>query len=421
MNRPLIVIMATVALDAIGGGLIFPILPDLLEQIAPNGDISILYGTLLAAYAAMQFIFSPVLGALSDRYGRRPVLLISLAGALLDYLVMTLSPWGWVLVVGRSIAGITSANAAVASAYIADITAENQRAQRFGLLGAVMGVGFIVGPVLGGVLGGWWLRAPFLAAAAFNGLNLVVAAFVLPETRRRSTEPLDWKTLNPLAPLKWLWSFKPLLPLMTLSVVFGLIAAVPGTIWVLYGADRFGWDPLTIGTSLAVFGVATAVSQGVLTGIFTRRFGDMGTLVLAVAFDMAAYVVMAFANQGWMGFAVAPLFALGGLAHPALGSLLSRRVGPDQQGQLAGVSTSLQSLAAIVGPVVCTALYFSTREVWLGTVWIAGAGLYAAACLLFLTIRPAPAAASASLLRAGWRSRRPPAAHFRALAGVQHP
>lgn len=392
MTRSLLVIMATVALDAIGSGLIFPILPELLKQISGGGDISILYGTMLAVYAAMQFVFSPVLGALSDRYGRRPVLLISLAGAMLDYLVMTLSPWGWVLVVGRSIAGLTSANQAVAAAYIADITPEAQRAQRYGLLGAVMGIGFIIGPVLGGVLGSWWLRSPFLAAAIFNGLNLVVAAFILPETRKPSGEPLDWKSLNPLAPLKWLWSFKSLLPLMTASTIFGLIAAVPGTIWVLYGADRFGWDPVTIGTSLAVFGVATAFAQGVLTGVFTKRFGDMGTLMFAIAFDTLAYVAMAFANQSWMGFAVAPLFALGGLAQPALGSLLSRRVGPDLQGQLAGVSTSLQSLAAIVGPVISTALYFSTRDVWLGTVWIAGAALYLLATPLFASVRVKKAA-----------------------------
>jgi DHA1 family tetracycline resistance protein-like MFS transporter len=258
-----------------------------------------------------------------------------------------------------------------------------------------MGVGFIIGPVLGGVLGAWWLRSPFLAAAIFNGLNLAVATFILPETRQPTTGPLDWKSLNPLAPLKWLWSFKSLLPLVTASTVFGLIAAVPGTIWVLYGADRFGWDPLTIGTSLAVFGVATAVAQGGLTGMFTKRFGDMGTLMFAIGFDTAAYLIMAFANQGWMGFAVAPLFALGGLAMPALGSLLSSRVGPDQQGQLAGVSTSLQSLAGIVGPVLSTALYFATRDAWLGTVWVAGAALYLLATPLFLVARQAPEPATA--------------------------
>ncbi|MDO8358459.1 MAG: Tet(A)/Tet(B)/Tet(C) family tetracycline efflux MFS transporter [Devosia sp.] len=393
MNKALLVILATVTLDAIGGGLIFPILPDLLKQVSPNGDISILYGVLLAVYAAMQFIFSPVLGALSDRYGRRPVMLLSMAGVMVDYLLMALTPWGWVLVVGRTIAGITSANMAVGTAYITDITPVAQRAQRFGLMGAMMGVGFIIGPVLGGVLGTWWLRSPFLAAAVLNGLNLLVALFILPESRRGSGEPLSWKALNPLAPLVWLWEFKPLLPLVVVSVVFGLIAAVPGTIWVLYTADRFGWDAAAIGVSLSIFGVTMAVSQALLTGFFSKHLGDLGTILLGVAFDVLAYLLMGFADQGWMGFAVTPLFALGGIAQPALQSLFTSKVSQDKQGELAGVLTSLQSLASVAGPVLCTALYFSTRDIWLGTVWVVGAALYLLATPLFLAARTRKAAA----------------------------
>ncbi|MEQ1901718.1 MAG: Tet(A)/Tet(B)/Tet(C) family tetracycline efflux MFS transporter [Devosia sp.] len=387
MNKALLVILATVTLDAIGGGLIFPILPDLLKQVSPNGDISILYGGLLAVYAAMQFVFSPVLGALSDRYGRRPVLLLSMAGMMFDYLLMAFAPWGWVLVVGRTVAGITSANMAVGAAYVTDITPEAQRAQRFGLMGAMMGVGFIVGPVLGGVLGTWWLRSPFLAAAVLNGLNLLVALLILPESRKGSGEKLSWKALNPLAPLVWLWEFKPLLPLVAVSVVFGLIAAVPGTIWVLYTADRFGWDASAIGLSLSLFGVTMAASQALLTGFFSKRLGDLGTVMLGVAFDVLAYVLMGLANQGWMGFAVTPLFAFGGIAQPALQSLFTSKVSQDKQGELAGVLTSLQSLAAVAGPVLCTALYFSTREIWPGTVWIVGAALYLLATPLLATVR----------------------------------
>jgi DHA1 family tetracycline resistance protein-like MFS transporter len=387
MNKALVVILAMVVLDAVGGGLIFPILPGLLKQVSPDGNISILYGVLLAVYAAMQFVFSPVLGALSDRYGRRPVLLISMAGVMVDYLLMALTPWGWVLVVGRTIAGITSANMAVGTAYITDITPEAQRAQRFGLMGAMMGVGFIIGPALGGLLGTWWLRAPFAAAALLNGLNLLVALFILPESRKGRGEPLSWKALNPLAPLVWLWEFKSLLPLVAVSVVFGLIAAVPGTIWVLYTADRFGWDTASIGVSLAIFGVVMAASQALLTGFFARHLGDLGTVILGVAFDVLAYLLMGFADQGWMGFAVTPLFALGGVAQPALQSLFTSKVSPDQQGELAGVLTSLQGLAGVVGPVLCTALYFSTRDIWLGTVWMVGAALYVLAMPLFLGVR----------------------------------
>jgi MFS transporter, DHA1 family, tetracycline resistance protein len=388
VNKALVVILATVAIDAIGAGLIFPILPDLLAEVTGGGDIGLLYGLMLAIYALMQFVASPVLGALSDRFGRRPVLLLSLAGTLLDYLVMALSPLGWVLVVGRAIAGITSANMAVASAYITDITPAEQRAQRFGLVGAVMSMGFIVGPVIGGVMGAWWLRSPFLVAALFNGLNLLVALFVLPESRKATEGRFDLKSLNPLGSLVWLWNFKPLLPLVIVSVVFGLIAAVPGTIWVLYGAERFGWDPVHMGLSLSVFGVTGALSQTFLVGPLSRRFGDLGTLMIGVAFDTLAYALMAFADQSWMGYAVTPLFALGGVAMPALQSLLTSQVNDDQQGQLQGVMASLMSLAGIVGPVLTTALFFSTRHIWIGTVWIVGAALYVAATPLFATVRP---------------------------------
>ncbi len=291
------------------------------------------------------------------------------------------------LVVGRTIAGITSANMAVGTAYITDITPETQRAQRFGLMGAMMGVGFIIGPVLGGLLGTWWLRLPFAAAALLNGLNLLVAFFILPESRKGSGEPLSWKALNPLAPLLWLWEFKALLPLVVVYVAFGLIAAVPGTIWVLYTADRFGWDAAAIGLSLSLFGVVMAASQALLTGFFSRHLGDLGTIMLGVAFDALAYLLMGFADQGWMGFALTPLFALGGIAQPALQSLFTSKVGQDKQGQLAGVLTSLQSLASVAGPVLCTALYFSTRDVWLGTVWVVGAALYLLATPLFLAVR----------------------------------
>lgn len=387
MDKALIVILATVAIDAIGAGLIFPILPELLTTLANGGDIGFLYGAMLAVYATMQFIFSPVLGALSDRFGRRPVLLLSLAGTLIDYLVMAVTPLGWVLVVGRAMAGITSANMAVASAYITDITPPDQRAQRFGLIGAVMSTGFIIGPVIGGLLGAWWLRSPFLAAALFNGLNLAVALFVLPESRKTTGGAFDFKQLNPLAPLLWLWNFKPLLPMVVVSVVFGLIAAVPGTIWALYGADRFGWDSIHIGISLSVFGITGAFSQAFLVGPLTRRFGDLGTLSIGVAFDTLAYTLMAFAYTSWMGYAVAPLFALGGVAMPALQSLLTSRVSDEQQGQLQGVLASLMSLAGIVGPVLTTAVFFSTKSIWIGTVWLVGAALYILATPLFASVR----------------------------------
>src|SRR5215217_6300454 len=196
-------------LDAIGIGLIFPILPALLRDVGHTDDISILLGIMLALYSACQFLFSPILGVLSDRFGRRPILLLSLAGAAIDYLVMAFAPELWLLVIGRAIAGLTSANLAVATAYITDISSEDERAKRFGYFHAMFGIGFIIGPVLGGILGDYWVRAPFLAAALLNAVNFSLALFVLPESRPGLRDAkFEWKALNPFIPLKWALTFK---------------------------------------------------------------------------------------------------------------------------------------------------------------------------------------------------------------------
>ena len=386
MNKAFIVILVTIGLDAIGGGLIFPILPDLLAEVAGADDFGWLYGALIAAFALMQFAFSPALGAISDRYGRRPVILLSLGGALIDYLFMALSPWGWALVIGRAIAGLTSASMGVATAYVTDITDEADRAGRFGIMGAVMGLGFMLGPVVGGLLSLSGLRMPFLVAALLNGANLVLALFVLPETRKpqvddASRPKLTFAELNPLAALSWIGSLGSLLPLVMLFVVFNLIAVVPGTIWALYGIDRFGWTPLEIGISMSIFGVGMMVSQAVLTGWFTRRFGDFGTVLFGMGFDTLAFVLMGLADQSWMGFAVAPIFALGGIIMPALQSLVTGATPDGQQGRVQGVLTSLGSVAAVIGPVACTAGYFATHDTLPGTVWLVAAGLYVVAIL----------------------------------------
>ena len=380
MNKALIVILATIALDAIGGGLIIPILPDLLKEVAGSGDIGWLFGLLIVAYSGMQFLFAPALGAISDRYGRRPVLLISLAGAMIDYLFMAFSPWGWALVIGRTIAGLSSGSMSVATAYITDITAPEDRAKRFGTMGAVMGIGFILGPVLGGTLAVEWLRMPFLVAALLNGLNLLLALFVLPETRRvREDGPqsrLSLEDLNPLRALIWLGSLKQLVPLVVVFTVFSMIAMIPGTLWSIYGIDRFGWEPLQVGISISGFGIGMALTQAFATGWFTRQFGDYGTILLGVVFDAIGFVFMGLATEGWMTFALIPFFALGGIIMPAVQSLATRGVSDDEQGRLQGVLASIGSVAAVVGPLICTAVYFSTRASLPGLVWFGGAALY---------------------------------------------
>lgn len=392
MTRSLFVIITVVALDAIGIGVIFPILPELLRQLTGSAEISTTYGVILAAYAAMQFLLSPVLGLISDRFGRRPVLIASMAGAAIDYLIMAFAPSLAVLVIGRLIAGATSANMTVAGAYIADITEEKDRAQRFSWMSAAFGAGFIIGPILGGVLAMWFIRAPFLAAAVLNGHNLLMAIFVLKESRVPSREPLQLKALNPFGPLRWAFSFAALAPLLAMFLIFAINGDIPGTIWVLYGVDKFGWDTVTLGVSFAVFGLCSVLAQAFLTGPITAWLGEKGAIIVAVCADVTAFTLVGLATEAWMPFVLAPLFALGGVGLPALQSLMSAEVSEDRQGELQGVLASATSLTAIVGPLLATGVYFWTKPVFIGTVWIVAAMLYLAAIpvLGWLGRRPRP-------------------------------
>ena len=393
MNRALIVILAAVTLDAIGIGLIFPILPRLLEDVAHTTEVSVLMGLMLALYAAMQFLCSPILGVLSDRYGRRPVLLVSLAGAAIDYVLMAVAPELWMLVIGRAIAGITSANMAVATAYITDISTENERAKRFGYFHAMFGIGFIIGPVLGGILGDIWVRAPFLAAAALNGLNFALAYFVLPESRKGETGvKFSLDALNPFRPLGWAFSFRALLPLMAIFVIMNFVGTMYGTVWALFGQDMFAWNGLTIGLSLGIFGLFHAGAQALLTGPAAARLGERWAMVVGMGFELTALVIMGFATQGWILFALAPLFALGGIGMPALQSFTTRQVDSDNQGKLQGVLASLVSLASVFGPLFFSVVYFELKTTWPGLVWIVGGALYLLALPLLLGLRRRPVA-----------------------------
>jgi DHA1 family tetracycline resistance protein-like MFS transporter len=396
MNKPLFVILAAVLLDAVGIGLIFPILPRLLEDVTHVSNIAPYVGVMYALYAAMQFLFSPVLGVISDRYGRRPVLLISLAGAAVDYLFMAFAPELWMLVLGRAIAGLTSANMAVATAYITDITPEEQRAQRFGLFHAMFGIGFIIGPVLGGILGDWWIRAPFIAAALLNAANFALALFVLPESRRgqRDTK-FEWRTLNPLVPLGWAFTLKALLPMIAVFFILNFVGNMYGTVWALFGADAFQWNGLTMGLSLAGYGIFHALAQAVLPGPATRLLGERNALLLGMACEAVALTLTAIATQGWIVFALLPLYGVSGIGIPALQSLATQQVSEDQQGQLQGVMASIVSVASIFGPLYFAGFYYSIKDWWPGLIWIIGVATYLLAVPLILGIRakrPAPVA-----------------------------
>lgn len=392
MNRSILVIICIVALDAIGIGLIFPILPGLLKEVTGSGEISTIYGLILASYAAMQFLFSPILGLLSDRIGRRPILVMSLLGAAIDYTIMAFAPALWVLVVGRLIAGITSASMSVAGAYIADVTEEKHRAQRFGWMSAAFGIGFIVGPVIGGMMSLYFLRAPFLVAACLNALNLVLALTFLKESRKPSGEGINLKSLNPLAPLKWALSFPALAPLIALFVVFAVNGEIPGTIWVLYGSEKFAWDGLTVGLSLACFGLFHALAQAFLVEPVTKRLGERAAIIVGIVSDVIAFTGIAFATDGWMAFALSPIFAINGIAQPALQSMMSSRVGEDRQGELQGVLASAGSLCSIIGPLVGTTIYFWSKPIFVGAVWLVAAALYVLTVPLLMSMSRSRAA-----------------------------
>jgi DHA1 family tetracycline resistance protein-like MFS transporter len=370
------VVLLIVTLDFVGIGLTLPIIPRLLGEVAHTTDLGWRFGAFLSLYALMQFIFSPILGIWSDRVGRRPVLLCSLAGAAIDYVFMAIAPSLTLLFVGRAIAGITGASQAVASAYIADVTSEGDRARRFGQLNAVQGLGFIAGPVIGGLLGTLWIRAPFMAAAALNGVTFLVTLFVLREPLRHAHVEGEAAFLNPLKTFRWALTVPALLPLLILFLVFTLIGQVGGTIWIIYGSDRYGWTPFVVGVSIGCFGLLHAIAQAFIAGPLTERWGERFALVLGVVTDTVASVLIAFATRGWMAFALMPLFGLGAIGLPALQSLLSGKVDPQKQGRLQGVLASITSLTSIVGPLAISSLYFTYRASFPGLVWIAGAALY---------------------------------------------
>jgi DHA1 family tetracycline resistance protein-like MFS transporter len=375
-RRALIVILSTVTLDAVGIGLALPVIPSLLRALSHETRIAGRFGYFMALYPLMQFLFSPVLGRLSDRIGRRPVLLVSLAGASADYLIMGLSPFLWVLYLGRALAGLTGANIAVATAYIADISDTDERAARFGYMNACFGLGFVAGPLLGGLVGGYSVRYPFLLAAACNGLNLLLALFVLPETHVPQSAGHGPRPRTLLAPILCARGHRSLRPLLMIYFMIHLIGQIPGSLWIVHGEDRFGWDFRMVGATFAAFGLLHAIAQAFVTGPATRRLGERGAILMAVASDSLAFVAMAVVTNGWMVFPVLILFTAGGIALPALQALLSGQVEEERQGELQGTLVGIVSLTEVIGPIVATSIYSALPASLPGLIWVVGAGLY---------------------------------------------
>ena len=354
-------IFITLLIDVMGWGLIIPVMPELIAQLK-NVSINEAspYGAwLLSVYAITQFVFAPVIGNLSDRYGRRPVLLASLTGFGIDYLFLALAPtYGW-LFLGRIIAGVTGASFTTASAYIADISTAETRAKNFGMIGAAFGLGFVIGPALGGLLAGLGTRAPFYAAAVLCLLNALYGYFVLPESlSNENRRSFQWKRANPFGSLQLLKRYPAVGGLaISFFLIYLAVQSVQGN-WDFFTIYRFNWSEKMVGISLAVVGLLVGAVQGGLTSVVNPRLGNEKSIYVGLLLYTLGLALFAFATEGWMMFAFLVPYCLGGISGPAIQSILAGHVPPSEQGELQGALTSLMSLTTIIGPPLMNNLFY---------------------------------------------------------------
>ena len=366
-NKPaLSFIFITMLVDIIGLGIILPVLPALIQELTGGtvSDASKYGGWMMFAYAIMQFLFSPILGGLSDRFGRRPILLISLFGFGLDYLFLAFAPTIAWLFVGRLLSGICGASITTATAYIADISTPEKRAQNFGIVGMAFGIGFIVGPVIGGVLGEFGSRIPFFAAAGLTFLNWVYGYFVLPESLSvENRRKFEWKRANPIGSLKHLGRYPVILGLVASLVLVYIAAHAVQSTWTFFTIERFSWSKAMVGYSLGMAGLCVAIVQGGLIRIINPRLGPNRSVYVGMMMYAVGLSLFAFSNQGWMMFVFLIPYCLGGIAGPSLQGIISNQVPANEQGELQGALTSLISVTSIIGPPLMTNLFaFFTKK-----------------------------------------------------------
>lgn len=353
-------IFITLMIDVTGLGLIIPVLPKIIQQLTTGNisDASRIGGWLTFTYAIMQFIFAPVLGGLSDKFGRRPVLLIALFGFALDYLFLSFAPTiGW-LFLGRAIAGVTGASFTTATAYIADISTPQNRAQNFGMIGAAFGLGFIIGPVIGGLLGSFGPRIPFMVAAGLSFLNWLYGYFILPESLSiENRREFNWKRANPFGSLRQLGRYPGLGGLISSFILIYLAAHAVQSNWSYFVIEKFSWNEKMIGISLGAVGLLVATVQGGLIRIINPRLGNEKSVYVGLLLYAIGLLLFAFASQGWMMFVFLIPYCMGGIAGPALQSIISGSVQADEQGELQGALTGLISITSIAGPPMMTGLF----------------------------------------------------------------
>ncbi len=387
-NKALLFIFLTLLIDVTGLGIIIPVMPDLIISIL-HCDVpyaSVVSGYMMLAYSGMQFLFSPVLGGLSDRFGRRPILLCSLLAFGIDYFILGFANSIAFLFIGRFIAGITGASFTTATAYIADISTPETRAKNFGMVGAAFGLGFIIGPAIGGMLGSFGLRVPFFVAAGLSLLNVLYGYFVVPESLKpENRRKFEWKRANPLGSLIHLKRYPMLIGLSVAFLLVNLAGQSLPTTWAFFGKYRFGWDEGMIGISLAAVGLSIAIVQGGLNRIIVPKLGEKKAIYVGLAFYTIGMTICAAATNSWMIFVGVIPLALGGLAGPSTQSLMSSQVPANEQGELQGTLTSLMSVTAIIGPLLFPFLFsFFTSDK--APVHAPGAAMYCSALLTIASL-----------------------------------
>lgn len=353
-------IFITILIDVIGLGIIIPVLPDLIASLTHTTitEAATWGGWLIGVYAFMQFFFSPLMGALSDSYGRRPIILISLLGLGLDYLLMALAPNITLLFVGRILSGIMGASFTVATAYIADVSTPEKRAQNFGMLGAAFGLGFILGPVIGGLLGDMGERFPFYAAAILSLLNFIYGVFILPESHPESNRrTFEWKRVNPFTSLLRLRAYKGFMGLIVAFFFLYMGSFAIQSTWSFFGKAQFHWDNADVGYSLGAVGVLISLVQGGLIRYTSKAWGMKKSIYMGMAFSALGLILFSFANAGWMMYAILVPYCVGGISTPSLQGYMSNQVPLNEQGEMQGSLTSMVSITSFLGPLIMTQTY----------------------------------------------------------------